>query len=113
MQRQVLAVGVSTCWSGVGIAAAAVLVAHGLGTVAQGVGQITNAVAKKTVFREDNMVRTGVTSIGRAVGGDTGGKVAGVAYDVTVLAASAYSMYSAVKGPFRCLFYCRNRSCYH
>ena len=94
-----VSVGVSTCWSGVGIAAAAVLVAHGLGTAAQGVGQITNAAAKKTVFREDNMVRTGVTSIGRAVGGSTGEKLAGAAYDITVLAASAYSMYSAVKGP--------------
>ena len=72
----------------IGAVAAGFLIVNGTATAVQGVGQIVNDVTKSNVMREDNIIRTGVQEIGRAIGGDNGAKVAGGAYDVAVIAAN-------------------------
>ena len=64
-------------WIGIGAVAVGFLLVNGAATVSQGVGQIVNDVSKSTVMREDNIARTGAESVGRAVRGETGAKVAG------------------------------------
>lgn len=78
-------------WTGIDAVAAGFLLVNGAATVSQGVGQIVNDVSKSTVMREDNIARTGAESVGRAVGGETGAKVAGVVYDTAVVAANVYA----------------------
>ena len=85
------ALGAFASWTGVGAVAAGFLIVNGAATVAQGVGQIVNHIAKSNVMREDNLVKTAVQETGRAIGGDTGAKIAGGTYDVTVFAASLYA----------------------
>ena len=79
------ALGATLGWTGVGVVAAGFLVANGAATVTQGVGQIVNDVANSNIVREDNIMRTGVQSIGKAIAGDTGAKVAGDIYDIAVI----------------------------
>ena len=57
----------------------------------QGIGQVVNHVTKTNVLREDNIVRTAVKDVGRAIGGNTGAKVAGGLYDAAVVAADVYA----------------------
>ena len=83
--------GATVGWTGFGAVAAGFLIVNGTATVAQGVGQIVNHVTKSHVMREDNIVRTGVQEVGRAIGGDTGAKIAGGTYDVAVIAANLYA----------------------
>ena len=85
------ALGATVGWTGVGAVVAGFLIVNGAATATQGVGQIVNDVTKSNVMREDNIVRTGVTSIGKAIGEKTGEKVAGVAYDTAVVAANLYT----------------------
>ena len=85
------ALGAFTSWTGVGAAAACFLIANGMVTTAQGVGQIVNHVTESNFMREDNIMRTGTQEIGRVIGGNTGAKVAGAAYDVAVIAAGVYA----------------------
>ena len=85
------ALGATVGWTGFGAVAAGFLVVNGTATAAQGVGQIVNHVTNSNVMREDNIVRTGVQEVGRAIGGDTGAKIAGGAYDVAVVAANLYA----------------------
>lgn len=42
-------------------------------------------------MREDNVVRTGVQEVGRAIDGDAGAQLAGDAYDLAVVAANIYA----------------------
>ena len=83
-------IGAAAGWTGVGAVAAAALVVNGAATVTQGVGQIVNVVTNTNIMREDNIVRSGVQSVGRAVGGDTGATIAGGVYDVAILTAGVY-----------------------
>ena len=92
------ALGATVGWTGVGAVVAGFLVVNGAATVTQGVGQIVNDVTKSNVMREDNIVRTGVKSLGEAIGGKTGEKVAGVVYDAAVVAANIYAG-QALKAP--------------
>ena len=85
------ALGATVGWTGFGAVAAGFLIVNGTATAAQGVGQIVNHVTNSNVMREDNIVRTGVQEVGRAIGGDTGAKIAGGAYDVAVVAANLYA----------------------
>ena len=85
------ALGATVGWTGFGAVAAGFLIVNGTATTVQGVGQIVNDVTKSNVMREDNIVRTGVKEIGRAIGGDTGAEIAGGAYDIAVLAANLYA----------------------
>ena len=85
------ALGATVGWTGIGAVAAGFLVANGAATAAQGVGQIVNDVTKSNVMREDNIVRTGVKSIGKTIGGKTGEKVAAVVYDTAAVAANLYA----------------------
>ena len=85
------ALGAFTSWTGVGAVAAGFLILNGSATATQGIGQIINDIAGKTIIREDNIVRTSVQEVGRAIGGDTGAKIAGGAYDVAVIAANIYA----------------------
>ena len=85
------ALGAIASWTGVGAVVAGFLILNGSATTAQGVGQIINHVTKSNAMREDNIVRTSVQKVGRALGGDTGAKVAGCAYDVAVVAANLYA----------------------
>ena len=83
--------GATVGWTGFGAVAAGFLIINGTATAVQGVGQIVNHVTNSNVMREDNIVRTGVQAVGRAIGGDTGAEIAGGAYDVAVVAASLYA----------------------
>ncbi|OQA48534.1 MAG: tRNA(Glu)-specific nuclease WapA precursor [Firmicutes bacterium ADurb.Bin300] len=85
------ALGATVGWTGVGAVAAGFLIVNGAATATQGVGQIVNDVTKSNVMREDNIVRTGVKSVGKEIGGKTGEKVAGFAYDTAVVAANLYA----------------------
>ena len=85
------ALGAFTCWSGVGAVAARFLAVNGAATITQGVGQVVNDITESDLMREDNLVRTGVQEVGRAIGGDTGAKIAGGAYDVAEVAAGLYA----------------------
>lgn len=85
------ALGAFAGWTGVGAVAAGLLMVNGAATAAKGVSQIVNHVAKSNVLREENMARVGVQEVGRAIGGDTGAKVAGVVYDVATTAAGIYA----------------------
>ena len=85
------ALGAFTSWTGVGAVAAGFLIVNGAATATQGIGQIVNDVTKTNVLREDNIVRTAVKDVGHAIGGDTGAKIAGGAYDVAIIAASVYT----------------------
>ena len=86
------ALGATVGWTGIGAVAAAALVVNGAATVTQGIGQIVNSVTQTNTLREDNIVRTGVQSVGRAIGGDTGAVIAEMAYDTAILAASLYTL---------------------
>lgn len=91
------ALGATVGWTGVGSVAAGFLIANGAATTIQGVGQIVNDVTKSNVMREDNIIRTGVKSIGKVIGGETGEKVAGFAYDTATIVASSYTPVTAAK----------------
>ena len=94
------ALGATVGWTGVGAVAAALLVANGVATTMQGIGQVVNSVANKEVLREDNFIRTGVEDVGRLVAGDTGAAVAGVVYDTAITAASMYAGINTKSGCF-------------
>ena len=83
--------GTTVGWTGIGAVAAGFLIVNGTSTAIQGVGQIVNHVTDSNIMREDNIVRTGVQEIGRAIGGNTGAKIASSAYDIAVVAASLYA----------------------
>ena len=85
------ALGATVGWTGFGAVAAGFLIVNGTATATQGVGQIVNDVTKSNYMREDNIVRTGVKEVGRAIGGDTGAKIAGGAYDIAEVAAGLYA----------------------
>ena len=85
------ALGATIGWTGFGAVAAGFLVVNGAATAVQGVGQIVNHITNSNVMREDNIIRSGFQEVGRAIGGDTGAKIAGGAYDVAVLAANLYA----------------------
>ena len=85
------ALGAFTSWTGVGAVAAGFLIVNGAATATQGIGQIVNDVTKTNVLREDNIIRTAVKDVGRAIGGDTGAKITGGAYDVAAVAANLYA----------------------
>ena len=85
------ALGVFTSWTGMGAVAAGFLIANGAATATQGVGQIVNDVTESDVMREDNIIRTGVQEIGQTIGGDTGAKLAGGAYNIAVFGANIYA----------------------
>ncbi len=78
------ALGASVGWTGVGAVAAGFLVVNGAATITQGVGQIVNDVTDSEILREDNLVRTGVKTIGKTFGGIAGEEMAEAAYDSTV-----------------------------
>ena len=85
------ALGATVSWTGFGAAVAGFLIVNGTATTAQGVGQIVNHVTNSNVMREDNIIRTGVQKIGRAIGGNTGAKIAGGVYDIAAVAANLYA----------------------
>ena len=95
------ALGSFTSWTGVGAVAAGFLFVNGAATVTQGAGQIVNSFTKSNVMREDNIARTGAQSIGGAIGGESGKKIAGAAYDTAVIAANIYAG-SSLKTPSAC-----------
>ena len=70
------ALGATVSWTGFGTVAAGFLIVNGTATASQGIGQILNDVTNSKVMREDNIVRTGVQEVGRAIVGDTGAKIA-------------------------------------
>ena len=86
-----VALGTFASWTGIGAVAAGVLIVNGAATVTKGIGQVVNDVTKSNVLREDNIVKTAVKDIGYGIGGETGSQVAGVAYDVAIVAASLYA----------------------
>ena len=83
--------GATVGWTGRGAVAAGFLIVNGAATATQGVGQIVNDVTKSNVMREDNIVRTGVKSIGKAIGGEPGEKVASGVYDTAAFVANLYA----------------------
>ena len=89
------ALGATVGWTGIGAVAAGFLILNGAATATQGIGQIVNAVTQSSVMREDNIIRTGVQSIGRAIGGNVGATAAVMAYDTAVMVAAAYAPYAS------------------
>ena len=85
------ALGATLGWTGFGVVVAGFLVVNGAAQTSQGIGQVVNHVTKSNVLREDNIVRTAVKDVGRAIGGNTGAKVAGGLYDAAVVAAGVYA----------------------
>ena len=85
------ALGATLGWTGVGAVVAGFLLVNGSATIVQGAGQIINDLTDSDIMREDNIVRTGVQEVGQVIGGDTGGKIACVAYDIAVVAANLYA----------------------
>lgn len=85
-----VALGATVGWTGFGAAVAGFLFINGAATITQGVGQIVNDVTGTNYLREDNIVRTGVQDVGRAIGGDTGASIAGFAYDAAETGAAIY-----------------------
>ena len=85
------ALGATVGWTGIGAVAAGLLIVNGAATIAQGTGQLVNSATKSNLMREDNIIKTGVQSAGKAIGGDKGAKVAGVVYDTAVIAAGLYA----------------------
>ena len=67
------------------------LLINGAATIAAGAGQIINDVSNSNVMPEENAIKTSAKAIGKAIGGDTGEKVAGGVYDVANTAATIYS----------------------
>lgn len=86
-----VALGATVGWTGFGAVAAGFLVVNGATTTSQGIGQIVNDISKSNIMYEDNAVKTSVQSVGKAIGGETGGEVAGLAYDTAVVAANLYT----------------------
>ena len=84
------AIGVAASWTGFGAVVGAALVLNGAATVTQGFGQLYNAVTQTNTMREDNVLRTGVQDLGRAVAGDTGAAFVGMVYDAAIIAATLY-----------------------
>ena len=95
------ALGATVGWTGFGAVVAGFLFVNGAATTTQGVGQIVNDVTKSKVMREDNIIRTGVKSVGHAIGGQTGASVAGLAYDAFTVASSIYAG-TILKGSSAC-----------
>ena len=86
-----VALGATVGWTGFGAVVAGFLIVNGVATTVQGIGQIVNDVSQTEVLREDNVVRTGVQEVGRAIDGDAGAQLAGDAYDLAVVAANIYA----------------------
>ena len=86
-----VALGATVGWTGFGAVVAGFLIVNGVATTVQGIGQIVNDVSQAEVLREDNVVRTGVQEVGRAIDGDAGAQLAGDAYDLAVVAANIYA----------------------
>ena len=84
------AIGVTAGWTGIGAAAASMLVIDGTATVTQGIGQIVNDVTDSQHMREDNIAKSGAQAIGQMAAGETGADIAGTIYDVSILAATVY-----------------------
>ena len=82
------ALGATVGWTGIGAAAATVLIANGAAEAAKGVGLVANDIAQDTVMYDENILRAGAEQMGGLVGGDVGRKIGGTVYDVTVLTAS-------------------------
>ena len=85
------ALGAFAGWTGIGAVAAGLLVVNGATTTMQGVGQIINAATKSSIMREDNIAKTATEDIGRLIGGNTGARIAGGAYDAAVTVAGLYA----------------------
>ncbi len=85
-----VALGATVGWTGFGAVVAGFLFINGAATITQGVGQIVNDVTGTNYLREDNIIRTGVQDVGRAIGGDTGASIAGFAYDAAETGAAIY-----------------------
>ena len=85
------ALGATLGWTGFGAVVAGFLIADGIATTAQGIGQTVNNIAGSQILPEENLLRSGFQSLGRAVGGDTGAEVAGAVYDVAAIGAGIYA----------------------
>lgn len=79
------------------------LLINGAATIAAGAGQIINDVSNSNVMPEENALKTSAKAIGKALGGDTGEKVAGGVYDVVDTAASIYSAGAGARAGTRAL----------
>ena len=79
------------------------LLINGAATIAAGAGQIINDVSNSNVMPEENAIKTSAKAIGKAIGGDTGEKVAGGVYDVADAAASIYAAGAGLRAGTRAL----------
>ena len=90
---------VASGWTGIGAVGGGVLILNGSADVAQGIGQITNAIFGKEVLSEENAMRVGAEELGEIIGGETGAVVAGYVYDGIVFVSSLYAFSSNVNLP--------------
>ena len=82
---------------GLSALAGGILMINAAGVITQGIGQIVNDATNTTILSEENIIKTGVVSIGSAIAGGTGAQVADVLYDSAIVAASVYAPAKAIK----------------
>ena len=86
-----IALGVAAGWTGVGAAAATLLIADGIATSTQGIGQVVNSISNKRVMREDNIIEAGARSVGKLIGGNSGAQTAGIIYNTVMVGVTFYA----------------------
>ena len=68
------AMATATAATGVGIAAGIAMALNGSATIVSGVMQIYNAAIGANVAHEENLIRTGIKALGKAIAGEKGQK---------------------------------------
>ena len=91
------AMATATAATGVGIAAGIAMALNGSATIVSGVMQIYNAAIGANVAHEENLIRTGIKALGKAIAGEKGQKTAEVIYDTADLVSTVCSIGGGVK----------------
>ena len=83
--------GITAGWTGFGAVAAAFLIADGAARATQGIAQIVNDIAGSTILPEEHIIKAAFQDVGYSIAGDTGADIAGGAYDLAAVGATAYA----------------------
>ena len=86
------AMATATAVTGVGIAAGAAMIINGAATIFSGGVKVVDHFIGKESILEENIIRIGVRTLGKKVGGEAGQKVAETIYDVVDLVSTGVSI---------------------
>ena len=94
--------GITAGWTGFGAVAAAFLIADGAARATQGIAQIVNDIAGSTILPEEHIIKAAFQDVGYSIAGDTGADIAGGAYDLAAVGATAYAGFLGLQqmGPY-------------